>query len=67
MFAICDGDQSEFWLQIEMLGRGSSGPRGLSERPQFSSPRADAESSSSDDDDENDNEEHHSDTSLQLG
>ncbi|CAA7060195.1 unnamed protein product [Microthlaspi erraticum] len=53
--------------QIEMLGRGSSGPKGLSERPQFSSPRADAESSSSDDDDDNDNDDHHSDTSLQLG
>ncbi|CAN6978163.1 unnamed protein product [Brassica rapa subsp. trilocularis] len=50
--------------QVEMLGRGSSGPKGLSEIPQFSSPQAEPESSSSDDDDENDP---HSDTSLQLG
>ncbi|KAG2258567.1 hypothetical protein Bca52824_077861 [Brassica carinata] len=50
--------------QVEMLGRGSSGPKGLSEIPQFSSPQAEPESSSSDDDDEND---HHSDTSLHLG
>ncbi|CAF2112512.1 agamous-like MADS-box protein AGL18 [Brassica napus] len=50
--------------QVEMLGRGSSGPKGLSEIPQFSSPQAEPESSSSDDDHEND---HHSDTSLQLG
>ncbi|KAJ4896073.1 Agamous-like MADS-box protein AGL18 [Raphanus sativus] len=50
--------------QVEMLGRGSSGPKGLSEIPQFSSPQAEPESSSSDDDDENDL---HSDTSLQLG
>ncbi|KAJ0246755.1 Agamous-like MADS-box protein AGL18 [Hirschfeldia incana] len=50
--------------QVEMLGGGSSGPKGLSEIPQFYSPQAEPESSSSDDDDEND---HHSDTSLQLG
>ncbi|KAJ4885098.1 Agamous-like MADS-box protein AGL18 [Raphanus sativus] len=52
--------------QVEMLGRGSSRPKGLSEIPQFSSPQAEHESSSSDDDD-NDNEDHYSDTSLQLG
>ncbi|WZY87703.1 hypothetical protein YC2023_044438 [Brassica napus] len=53
--------------QIDMLARGSSGPKPLSEIPQFSSPQAEPESSSSDDDGENDNEEHPSDTSLQLG
>ncbi|CAN7135165.1 unnamed protein product [Brassica rapa subsp. narinosa] len=53
--------------QIDMLARGSSGPKPLSEIPQFSSPQAEPESSSSDDDDENDNEEHPSETSLQLG
>ncbi|KAF3557237.1 hypothetical protein F2Q69_00014896 [Brassica cretica] len=53
--------------QIDMLARGSSGPKPLSEIPQFSSPQAEPESSSSDDDDENDNEELRSDTSLQLG
>ncbi|KAF8049252.1 hypothetical protein N665_2263s0004 [Sinapis alba] len=54
--------------QIAMLARDSSGPKPLSEMPQFSSPQAEPESSSSDDDDdENDNEEHHSNTSLQLG
>ncbi|XP_048633875.1 agamous-like MADS-box protein AGL18 isoform X1 [Brassica napus] len=51
--------------QIDMLAM--SGPKPLSEIPQFSSPQAEPESSSSDDDDENDNEEHPSDTSLQLG
>ncbi|CAN8254392.1 unnamed protein product [Cochlearia groenlandica] len=51
--------------QVEMLGRGFSGAKGLSEMPQFSSPQAEPESSSSDDDDNND--EHYSDTSLQLG
>ncbi|KAJ0255444.1 Agamous-like MADS-box protein AGL18 [Hirschfeldia incana] len=52
--------------QVEMLGRGLSGPKGLSEIPQFSSPQEGLESSSSDDDDDNDNEDY-SDTSLQLG
>ncbi|XP_018513743.1 agamous-like MADS-box protein AGL18 isoform X1 [Brassica rapa] len=51
--------------QIDMLAM--SGPKPLSEIPQFSSPQAEPESSSSDDDNENDNEEHPSDTSLQLG
>ena len=53
------------YLQIDMLAM--SGPKPLSEIPQFSSPQAEPESSSSDDDGENDNEEHPSDTSLQLG
>ncbi|CAH8384735.1 unnamed protein product [Eruca vesicaria subsp. sativa] len=52
--------------QIEMFGRGSSGPKGLSEIPQFSSPQVEPESSSSDDDDDDDND-HYSNTSLQLG
>ncbi|WZZ52182.1 hypothetical protein YC2023_052289 [Brassica napus] len=58
---------TEFKANIDMLARGSSGPKPLSEIPQFSSPQAEPESSSSDDDDENDNEELRSDTSLQLG
>ncbi|CAH2063840.1 unnamed protein product, partial [Thlaspi arvense] len=53
--------------QVEMLGRGSCGPKGLSEIPQLSSPQADPESSSSDDDENENEEQHHSDTSLQLG
>ncbi|KAF8114755.1 hypothetical protein N665_0034s0094 [Sinapis alba] len=53
--------------QVEMMGtRDSSGPKGLSEIPQFSIPQEGHESSSSDDD-ENDSDEHYSETSLQLG